>query len=148
MRLQLEARTHPSRAMVALSPVIAIALTVVVGGVVFAARGLDPLHALYVYFVEPVMTLWSIEELIVKAAPLVLIGAGLAVCFRANLWNIGAEGQFTAGAIAGGAVPVLAPDIVAVCSRFRSCWCWACSAAWRGPGSRRCSATGSEPTRS
>ena len=82
------------------------------GGVIFAARGLDPLHALYVYFVEPVTTMWSIEELVVKAAPLVLIGAGLAVCFRANLWNIGAEGQFTAGAIAGGAIPVMAPDLV------------------------------------
>ena len=44
-----------------------------------------------------------------KTAPLVLIGAGLAVCFRANLWNIGAEGQLTAGAIAGAAIPILAP---------------------------------------
>ena len=112
MRLQLEARPQPSQVMTAASPVIAIVLTVVIAGVVFAARGLDPMHALYVYFVEPVTTLWSIEELIVKAAPLVLIGVGLAVCFRANLWNIGAEGQFTAGAIAGGAVPVMAPDLV------------------------------------
>ena len=111
MKFQLQARSQPSRAMTVLSPVIAIGLTVCVGGVIFAARGLDPLHALYVYFVEPVTTLWSIEELIVKAAPLVLIGAGLAVCFRANLWNIGAEGQFTAGAIAGGAIPVMAPDL-------------------------------------
>ena len=112
MRLQLEARQQPSQAMTALSPVIAIGLTVCVGAVIFAARGLDPLEALYVYFVEPVTTMWSIEELIVKAAPLVLIGVGLAVCFRANLWNIGAEGQFTAGAIAGGAIPVMAPDLV------------------------------------
>ena len=114
MRFQLERRARDSRVMTAVSPVIAIALTVLVGGVLFAARGLDPLHALYVYFIEPVTTLWSIEELVVKAAPLVLIGAGLAVCFRANLWNIGAEGQLTAGAIAGGAVPVLAPDLVPV----------------------------------
>ena len=112
MRLQLEARAQPSQVMTAASPVIAIVLTVVIAGVVFAARGLDPMHALYVYFVEPVTTLWSIEELVVKAAPLVLIGIGLAVCFRANLWNIGAEGQFTAGAIAGGAIPVMAPDLV------------------------------------
>ena len=92
------------------SPLIAIALTVVASGIVFAARGLDPLHALYVYFIEPVTTLWSIEELIVKTAPLVLVGAGLAVCFRANLWNIGAEGQLTAGALAGAAIPILAPE--------------------------------------
>ena len=109
MRLMLERRPEHSRVMVVASPLIAIALTVVASGIVFAARGLDPLHALYVYFIEPVTTLWSIEELIVKTAPLVLIGAGLAVCFRANLWNIGAEGQLTAGAIAGAAIPILAP---------------------------------------
>ena len=114
MRLRLEKRSQHSRVMTAVSPVIAIVLTVFVGGVIFATRGLDPLHALYVYFVEPVTTLWSIKELIVKAAPLVLVGAGLAVCFRANLWNIGAEGQLTAGAIAGGAIPVLAPELAPV----------------------------------
>ena len=110
MRLMLERRPERSRVMVVASPLIAIALTVVASGIVFAARGLDPLHALHVYFIEPVTTLWSIEELIVKTAPLVLIGAGLAVCFRANLWNIGAEGQLTAGAIAGAAIPILAPE--------------------------------------
>ena len=110
MRLVLERRPEHSRLMTVVSPLIAIALTVLVGGILFAARGLDPLHALYVYFIEPVTTLWSIEELIVKTAPLVLVGVGLAVCFRANLWNIGAEGQLTAGAIAGAAVPVLAPE--------------------------------------
>jgi simple sugar transport system permease protein len=52
---------------------------------------------------------WSLEQLIVKATPLVLIGAGLAVCYRANVWNIGAEGQLTAGAILGGMIPVLFP---------------------------------------
>ena len=108
MRLWLERRPEQSRAMSVASPLIAISLTVVVGGIIFAAHGLDPLHALFIYFVEPVTTLWSIEELIVKTAPLVLISVGLAVCFRANLWNIGAEGQLTAGAIAGASVPVLA----------------------------------------
>ena len=109
MRLMLERRPEHSRTMTVVSPVIAIALTVLAGGIVFYARGLDPFHSLYVYFVEPVMSVWSIEELVVKTAPLVLIGVGLAVCFRANLWNIGAEGQLTAGAIAGGAIPILAP---------------------------------------
>lgn len=94
--------------MVIGSPLLAILLTVVVGAILFAAHGLSPLEALYVYFIEPVTTLWSIEELIVKATPLVLIGAGLAVCFRANVWNIGAEGQLTLGAIAGAAIPILA----------------------------------------
>ena len=109
MKLQLEQRQHPSRLMTVLSPALAILLMVIVGGVMFAARGIDPLQGLYVYFIEPVTTLWSIEELVVKATPLVLIGAGLAVCFRANVWNIGAEGQLTLGALAGAAIPILAP---------------------------------------
>ena len=108
MKLLFEKRPQPSRVMTVLSPILAIVLMVIVGGILFAARGIEPLRGLYVYFIEPVATLWSIEELIVKATPLVLIGAGLAVCFRANVWNIGAEGQLTLGAIAGAAIPILA----------------------------------------
>lgn len=110
MSLVLERRAEQSRTMAFVSPVIAVALTVLAGGIIFAAQGLDPAHALFVYFIEPMTTLWSIEELIVKAAPLVLIGVGLAVCFRANLWNIGAEGQLTVGALFGSAIPILAPQ--------------------------------------
>ena len=110
MRLVLEKRTEHSTLMAVLSPVLAIGLTVFVGAIVFAALGLDPLAALYVYFIEPVTSLWSIEELIVKAAPLVLIGVGLSVCYLANVWNIGAEGQLTAGALVGSIVPVLFHD--------------------------------------
>ena len=110
MRLMLERRPEQSRTMTVASPLIAIAVTVVAGGIVFSARGLDPFHALHVYFVEPVTSVWSLEELVVKTAPLVLIGVGLAVCFRANLWNIGAEGQLVAGALAGAAIPVLVPE--------------------------------------
>jgi len=106
MKIILEKRIEHSRVMALLSPLLAIAITVVIGGIIFASLGLDPAEALYVYFVEPVTTLWSIEELIVKAAPLVLIGAGLAICYSANVWNIGAEGQLTIGALFGSAIPV------------------------------------------
>ena len=109
MRLVLEKRAERSRLMALLSPVIAIALTLVTGGIIFALRGLDPFHALFVYFIEPLTTSWSIEHLIVKATPLALIGAGLAVSYLANVWNIGAEGQLTAGAIFGASVPVFFP---------------------------------------
>jgi simple sugar transport system permease protein len=110
VRLVLEKRSEHSRAMVLLSPVLAVLLTLIIGGLIFAVRGLDPLHALYIYFVEPLTARWSIEALIVKAAPLVLIGAGLAICYRANVWNIGAEGQFTFGALLGGLIPVWFPS--------------------------------------
>ena len=106
MRLVLEKRAEHSVKMALLSPVIALCLTVIVGGVIFALRGLDPFEALYVYFIEPLTDPWSREQLIAKAAPLVLIGAGLAVCYAANVWNIGAEGQFIVGALLAGMIPV------------------------------------------
>ncbi|NNE21202.1 MAG: ABC transporter permease [Rhizobiales bacterium] len=96
--------------MAVLSPLIAIALTVLVGGIIFAVRGLNPFYALYIYFIDPVMSLWSIEQLVVKATPLILIGVGLAICFTANVWNIGAEGQLTMGAVFGGLLPVMFPE--------------------------------------
>ena len=102
----LEKRAAQSKAMTFLSPVVAIAITIVIGGVIFKSLGLDPLKALYIYFVEPMTSIWSVEEVIVKAAPLVLIGVGLSVCYTANVWNIGAEGQLTMGAIFGAAIPV------------------------------------------
>src|SRR3546814_14173661 len=66
--------------------------------------GYDPLLALYHFFVSPLLSLYGWSELMVKAAPLIMIGVGLAVGFRANVWNIGAEGQLTMGAVAGGVV--------------------------------------------
>ncbi len=109
MRVMLEKRSEYSDLMALLSPFIALALTVVSGGIIFAMLGLDPFQSLYVYFIEPLTAGWSVEQLIVKATPLVLIGVGLAVCYMANVWNIGAEGQLTAGAILGGMVPVMFP---------------------------------------
>lgn len=106
MRLVLEKRPEHSVKMALLSPVIALCLTVLVGGIIFALRGLNPFEALYTYFVEPLLDPWAREQLIAKAAPLVLIGAGLALCYSANVWNIGAEGQFIIGALLAGMVPV------------------------------------------
>lgn len=100
--LALEARPVPSRAMGWLSPLLALALTVAIGVLLFVLLGKDPLRGLQVFFVEPVKDLRAWSELTVKAAPLILIAIGLAVCFRANIWNIGAEGQYIVGALAAG----------------------------------------------
>lgn len=108
--MRLERRAERSSTMALASPFIAIALTIVTASLIFALRGNNPLQALYVYFVEPLTAVWSVEQLLVKASPLILIGAGLAVAYRANVWNIGAEGQLTAGAIFAGAVPVFLPQ--------------------------------------
>ena len=102
--LRLEARPQPSRAMSFASPLIALALTVVIAGALFLILGKDPLRALGMYFVEPLRTVRGVTEVALKATPLILCALGLAVCYRANVWNIGAEGQFLLGAIVAGGV--------------------------------------------
>ncbi len=100
--LEIEARPQASQVMRYLSPVIAAALTALCGLVFSAAIGLDPLAAFHAFFIAPIDDLYGLGELGVKAAPLMLIATGLAIGFRANIWNIGAEGQLTFGAICGG----------------------------------------------
>ena len=100
--IRLEARTAPSLLMSLLSPLVALAVTVAVAGVLFAALGKDPARALSVFLVEPLRGTRALTELGLKATPLVLCSIGLALCYRCNVWNIGAEGQFLLGAIGGG----------------------------------------------
>jgi len=106
VHIELEKRPERSVVMAWASPIIAVFATVVTGGLIFAAIGKPPLKALWIFFLEPFSSVWSIEELIVKATPLILIGVGLSVAYRANVWNIGAEGQFTVGALMGAVVPI------------------------------------------
>jgi ABC-type uncharacterized transport system permease subunit len=101
--LKFERRASPSALMSWMSPVFAVLLTVGFGAFLFAALGKDPVTGLSVFFLEPIRDLRGWSEVGVKVAPLLLIAVGLAVCFRANVFNIGAEGQLVVGAIAGGA---------------------------------------------
>ena len=101
---RLEARPESSRLMSVLSPVFAVFVTALVGVGLFSFLGKDPLDGLRVFFVEPIKNAYGLSELAVKATPLVLVALGLAVCFRSNVWNIGAEGQFVLGAVFGGGV--------------------------------------------
>jgi general nucleoside transport system permease protein len=102
MRLELEARPHVSPLARIAAPIAALVVSFLIGGLIVALMGRSPLAALNVYVLEPFSDPWALQELAVKATPLVLIAIGLSFCFRANLWNIGAEGQFVVGAIAGG----------------------------------------------
>ncbi|MBT3700499.1 MAG: ABC transporter permease [Alphaproteobacteria bacterium] len=108
--VRLEPRQQHSQAMIYLSPVIAIILTLLSGLVIFALFGKNPVTALYTFFVLPLTTIYSLTELLVKATPLILIGVGLSIGFRANVWNIGAEGQLTMGAIFGGGLAIWLHD--------------------------------------
>jgi general nucleoside transport system permease protein len=100
---KLEQRAEPSALMSWLSPLLALLLTVLCGVVLFLLLGKNPLAGLAVFFVEPLKDLRGWAEVGVKVAPILLCAVGLAICFRANVFNIGAEGQLVAGAITGGA---------------------------------------------
>ncbi len=104
MRLRLEARQQPSQTMQWLSPFLAAVLAALGGGVVFALLGHNPATALATLFLAPLATLDGLTELGLKATPLLLCAIGIAVGVRANVWNIGAEGQLTLGAITGGGI--------------------------------------------
>ena len=109
--VKLEARPEASKFMSIASPLLALAITVVIGTILFVALGKDPMRGLQVFFIEPVKSLYVLSELAMKATPLLLIALGLSVCFRSNVWNIGAEGQFIVGAIfASGVAMQAGPD--------------------------------------
>jgi general nucleoside transport system permease protein len=100
--IRLEQRAAPSLFFSALSPVLAVLFTVLVAGLLFVFLGKDPVASLRVFLFEPFHGVRALTELGLKATPLVLCALGLVLCFRANIWNIGAEGQFLLGAITGG----------------------------------------------
>jgi general nucleoside transport system permease protein len=104
MLIRLEPRGRRSLAWAYGSPLLALALTLITTAVIFAMLGEDPLVSLYTFFISPLVSTNGQAELFVKAAPLVLIAVGLSLGFRANVWNIGAEGQYTIGAITGGGI--------------------------------------------
>ncbi|CAM5448636.1 ABC transporter permease [Eoetvoesiella caeni] len=108
--IRLEPRATPSVLMSWCSPILAVLLTAVCGVVLFMAVGKDPLTSLGVFFFEPIKDLRGWTEVGVKVAPLLLISVGLAICFRANFFNIGAEGQLVIGAIAAGSVVLYFDD--------------------------------------
>jgi simple sugar transport system permease protein len=99
MGLRLVPRVQPSRAMLFVAPVLAVALTLLVGLAVFAWLGQNPFKAFRVFFIDPVSDMNGFTELLLKASPLCLIALGLAIGFRASIWNIGAEGQMYVGGI-------------------------------------------------
>ncbi len=107
---KLESRPQASQTMRYASPAIAVALTLAGGILIFAALGKNPVEGFRIFFLNPVRDLNAIAELLLKATPLMLIAVGLAVGFRANVWNIGAEGQFLMGAVGATGVALAFPS--------------------------------------
>jgi len=109
--IRLEPRADPSRWLSLVSPVFALLATVALGLLLFLLLGKDALSCLQMFFVEPIKDGRALAELSIKVTPLLLIGLGLSLCFRSNVWNIGAEGQFILGSIFGTGIALRAtPD--------------------------------------
>lgn len=109
--IALKRRANPSRLMGYLAPVIAFVITLVAGLLMFALLGVPVADAFHAFFIEPLSSRYGLAELGVKAAPLAMIGVALSIGFRAQVWNIGAEGQLILGGIFGGAVALFFHDV-------------------------------------
>ncbi len=110
MRLALIRRDTAARGAMIAAPAVALVLTILCSLVLFAVLGKPAGTALYALLLEPFLSWYSFSEVLLKMAPLCLIAQGLAIGFRANVFNIGAEGQLVIGAIAASALPVWYPD--------------------------------------
>jgi simple sugar transport system permease protein len=93
-----------------LSPLIAVGLMLLSGMLIFAVLGKSPVTGFRIFFLNPLRDTYGVAELFLKATPLMLCAVGLSVGFRANVWNIGAEGQLLVGALAAGAVALHFPN--------------------------------------
>jgi simple sugar transport system permease protein len=108
--LKIEARGHESKFWRYASPILAVLLTGATSGLIFAAMGRPPGQTVYTLLITPLLQQDGLPALCVKAAPLIMMGAGLSLAYRANVWNIGTDGQFTLGAICGGGIALAFPD--------------------------------------
>jgi len=108
--LKIEPRGYESRFWRYASPILALLLTGATSGLIFAAMGRPPGLTVYTFLVAPLLQQDGFQALVVKAAPLIMMGVGLSLAYRANVWNIGTDGQFTLGAICGGGLALAYPD--------------------------------------
>ncbi|MFD2017897.1 ABC transporter permease [Vibrio olivae] len=108
--LSVQPRLENSQLMSWLSPFIAVILTLLVSSLLFSWLDVDPVEAFNVFIIQPFADSYNFGELLVKSTPLMLCAIGLALCYRANIWNIGAEGQLLVGAVASGAVAIHATE--------------------------------------
>ena len=107
---KIVSRAQSSNIMNIFAPIIAVILTLITGSNIFSIMGFNAFFALHTFFISPISTTYGISELLVKATPLALIATGLAFCFKNNIYNIGAEGQLTMGAIFGGGIGIYFHD--------------------------------------
>ena len=109
MRIRFEKRLTPSRFMLVATPVASVLLTMALGAVIFELIGFDGPRAIYETFITPIVASYKWQDVLTKAAPLIIIALGLSLGNEAKIWNIGAEGQYIIGALAGAGVALAFP---------------------------------------
>src|SRR5437867_12255852 len=112
--MKVERRLEPSRLMKVAAPAISLLLALGAIAVVFGALGVNPLVAYREIFRGAFGTLYGLSETGTKSIRLLLVGVGLVLAYRAQVWNIGAEGQLLMGAIASTGVALNFPNLPAV----------------------------------
>ncbi len=127
----IETRTRRTRFSAIIPPLIAVCTTIVASIIILTSLDVSPSRALYYLYIAPMATRFNFAEVILKMAPLLLIAQGLAIGFRARIWNIGAEGQLIMGAIGGSLLPIwfndsgnilMLPAMVVVGAIFGMAW--------------------------
>ena len=79
------------------------------GAIIFELLGFDGSNAIYQTFITPIVAPYKWQDVLIKAAPLIIIALGLSLGNQAKIWNIGAEGQYIIGALCGAGVAFLFP---------------------------------------
>lgn len=105
-RLRLEQRTEHSAIAPFLVSGLAIVLTLAAGSLLFLFYGISPAKGFHAFLIEPLTSQYGIGEVLLKMGPLLLVAQGLAIGFRARVWNIGAEGQLIIGAIVAAVIAI------------------------------------------
>ena len=115
-------RDKISNYWILIGPILSIFLTIIFGLLIFTFLGFDPGETLYQIFISPFSRIDRISDILVKSCPLIIVGIGLMFCFRANVWNIGAEGQFIMGTLLAGSFALLFPNaetkVLLICMIF------------------------------
>ncbi|CCH89549.1 ABC-type transport permease [Modestobacter italicus] len=111
MRFVLRGREPRWLAAAAVGLAIVATLALTAGPIRLA--GAAPVSAFERYVISPLTTANGIAEVLLAATPLIFTGLAVAIAFRVGYYNIGAEGQFLAGAMATTAVALALPDLPA-----------------------------------
>jgi len=108
IRLELDATKKDNAWWV---PFLSIFLALLFCAVFIGMNGINPITVYLKMFKGAFGTGYGISETLVKAIPLLLCGLGVSIAYRIAIWNIGAEGQFIAGALAATAVTIYFPGM-------------------------------------